>query len=153
MTVYETDGCASLPDSFTPKECRHFLLQPAHPLPWSMLHGSQTTFSGSKTGHCQAPHACRNGSGGSANRGLEVLFPTLLRCLARPGPGSSFCGHAHNPSLSQSVPALEPSGLFRVSLQACALLRGDVVSLLHFLRTSLPHIFSPAGGGCPPAFF
>lgn len=98
--------------------------------------------------HCQAPHPWRNGSGGFASRGLEVSFPTLLQCLASPVTWQFFTWGC-TLSLSQRAPVLEPSGLFSATWQDCALLRGDLVSLFHFLRTFLPHVFSPAGWGPP----
>lgn len=129
-------------------------------LPYSSQHTLSLSLSGLRgsqivvplgPGTCGVPLSGstprRSGSGGSANRGLEVSFPPLLQCLATSvtfGWAGSLFG-SHPLPFPESAPVPEPSGLFRVTSQACALHSGGLMSLFHFLRTFLPRLFSLAG--------
>lgn len=88
----------------------------------------------------QAQRPRRQDLGGPAHSGLESPF--LLGVTGHPVTfrlTGSLSGRAHTAFLSQRAQA-GPSG----QLCRTALLRGEPVSLLYFLRTFSPHSFSPA---------
>lgn len=133
-------GLLAYQDNLTPKEARH--CPPAAGAPSPLEHAARKPkhlpwFKNVRlpTPVETAQWLCQRGPGG------------VLSCFASVS-GQLFvcaCSPCHCPR--EGLPVLEPSGLLSATLQARALLSGDLVSPFHFRRTSCRIYWHTLGGG------